>query len=302
MRKMRLSEANSIRHRRIPSSSATVEDCMTQHDKGSLDSRASRARGPFMPTPGWLFVGTLGLCVVAVCCWIVIRAEQYHSRRDLIDDLGGRARGRITAPEWVIDRIPETPADRYVAAFATDTEIHLTDASVTDEDLAALRDLADLETLHLDQTEIGDAGLQRLGELPKLSMLTLSDTKVTDAGLEYVSRFESLQCLHLSNTAISDSGIARLSSLKGLHTLRLDNTGVSDAGLTALIELRELQTLSLQGTTVTDMGILRLRTLKSLEYLHVEDTHVTFDGADALRLHLGRCFVLARPLGDEESW
>src|SRR5688572_30816761 len=61
--------------------------------------------------------------------------------------------------------------------------VDLHETTVTDADLAVLRELPDLVELDLRKTTIGDAGLVHVATLRKLRSLNVFRTKMTDRGL-----------------------------------------------------------------------------------------------------------------------
>src|SRR5262245_32178541 len=62
-------------------------------------------------------------------------------------------------------------------------KVDLRDTKVTDDFLAQLKSLTELQFLSLDDTPVTDAGLMHVKGMKRLRWLTLSGTKVTDAGL-----------------------------------------------------------------------------------------------------------------------
>jgi hypothetical protein len=101
---------------------------------------------------------------------------------------------------------------------------------VTEQDLAALRDLRPLHRLILDGSPVTDAGLASLGDLPELELLTLSGTKVTDAGLTHLGELKRLKRLVLAGTGVTDKGLVHFRQLTGLRDLNLVETRVTERG------------------------------------------------------------------------
>lgn len=107
---------------------------------------------------------------------------------------------------------------------------------LTDERLAELEELPDLDTLDLASTAVTDEGLAVLKRLSGLRTLALSRTKITDAGLAHVAALAELRALLLYRTKITDAGIEHLKKLSNLKTVELKRTEVSKE---AAQELRE---------------------------------------------------------------
>ncbi len=159
----------------------------------------------------------------------------------------------------------------------------LKDSSVSDNDLAAFRDLNSLVSADLSATLLDTAHKPR----------------ITDAGLEHVARWENLQTLRLHGLPITDEGIAQLAYLQNLRSLQLGGTQVRGAGLVALQELDRLrldatplqdddlshiarldrlEQLYLDGTNLSNTGIRHLAGMKRLRILNLHGTRVTSEG------------------------
>ncbi|HJT33112.1 MAG TPA: HEAT repeat domain-containing protein [Pirellulales bacterium] len=145
----------------------------------------------------------------------------------------------------------EDPLGRY----------HLTDENLTlisDENLALIGRLPNLELLNLSGTSIDDAGLAHLVNLKQLAHLQLNNTKITSAGLVHLAGMEQLRSLSLDHCAITDDGLKHLGNLMALERLSLRHTQISDAGLTHLAGLARLKYLSLYDTQITSQGLVQL--------------------------------------------
>jgi hypothetical protein len=107
---------------------------------------------------------------------------------------------------------------------------------IKDEDLAALKDMANLVELNLGNTPITDAGMVHLKELTNLTRLQLHKTKIGDAGLEHIKGMYKLTSLNLYGTEITDSGLEHLKGLKELKKLYVWQTKVTAEGAKKLAE------------------------------------------------------------------
>lgn len=92
---------------------------------------------------------------------------------------------------------------------------------ITDEGLAVVADLDDLEELGLCCSQVTDEGLRHLANLRKLRKLQLSDCAITDEGLAHIAHLDNLEWLLLSGTRVSDAGLQHLTGLKKLSRLDL---------------------------------------------------------------------------------
>jgi hypothetical protein len=105
---------------------------------------------------------------------------------------------------------------------------------VTDDDLAHLQKLPDLEGIYLRKCKITDKGLEKLAELTKMKFLYLNDTSVTDKGLESLKKMSKLEALSLMGTQVTDEGLVHLKGLTALRTLEIKGSKVTDAGVNEL--------------------------------------------------------------------
>jgi Leucine-rich repeat (LRR) protein len=105
---------------------------------------------------------------------------------------------------------------------------------VTDDDLAVLQKLPDLEGLYLRRCKITDKGLEKIAGLTKMKLLYLGQTPVTDKGLESLKGMTKLQSLSLVGTQVTDVGLAQLKGLTELRVLETKNTMVTPAGVAEL--------------------------------------------------------------------
>jgi hypothetical protein len=80
----------------------------------------------------------------------------------------------------------------------------------TDEGLALLAGLADLQGLSLLRTPTTDDGLAHLVRLRNLEVIYLEFTEVTDAGLLHLARLSGLKELRLCGGRITEAGLDRL--------------------------------------------------------------------------------------------
>ena len=102
----------------------------------------------------------------------------------------------------------------------------------------SLNILVNLRTLELSRaTEISDEGLALLKEMKNLERLIIESSKVTDAGILFLKDIPNLKYLKLMNTPVGDSVVNSLKELKKLESLDLINTNVSEKGLEDLQNL-----------------------------------------------------------------
>jgi len=115
-----------------------------------------------------------------------------------------------------------------------EVDFHLQPGSLSDDQLAILKDLKKLIHLHLGNTNITDRGLAYLTGLTTLTELHLEKTKITDAGLKSLANLNALEYLNLYGTSVTDAGLVYLKGLSKLKHLYLWQTKVTPAGVNDL--------------------------------------------------------------------
>jgi Leucine-rich repeat (LRR) protein len=113
-------------------------------------------------------------------------------------------------------------------------EVDLSYKTVTDNELAYLGGLTEVETIDLSGTTISSTGMVYLSDLPRLRYLYLTFTKVDDAGLEHIGKLKELRWLILRDTEVTDEGLQHLQGLAKLELLNMKFTKVTAAGVRAL--------------------------------------------------------------------
>lgn len=181
--------------------------------------------------------------------WLAARAPE-QAEEDEWQHIG-EASGLVTVPQGTELRLivePEAATDlSWLADLRPDDlqQLFLVQTRVTDEQLAYVGILTELELLTLSDTEITDDGLAHLHSLTRLKRLYLwSARHISDAGLVYLRPLTSLEVLSLGRTQVTDAGLGHLSQVRSLREARLEKTHVSDAGRAMLVRMRpDLQIL-----------------------------------------------------------
>lgn len=138
-------------------------------------------------------------------------------------------------------------------------QIYGLDYPITDEGIAALDDLSELETLLLGSSKITDDSAPHLAKHRKLANLQIVANHLTDKSTPWLGQLTEMFQLSISEMAIGDAGAGNLKNLTKLEYLRADGTQITDEGLVNLAHLTSLQSLSVRRTKVTREGIARFK-------------------------------------------
>ncbi len=107
----------------------------------------------------------------------------------------------------------------------------LSKSEMTAGRVGAIGQLTELRDLRVPGSGLSDDELAALKPLALLESLDLSDNpQVTDKGMGSVKALERLRALYLSKTGITDKGLAELKGLDGLRTLYVSGTKVTADG------------------------------------------------------------------------
>ena len=150
---------------------------------------------------------------------------------------------------------------------------------VTDAGIARLRDLTALRKLDMHVLQLTGAGLAALEPLTHLQELSLRECRnLTDDGMAHLGRITSLRKLEIDGSELlTNTGMAELRSLPNLESLSLDLSGATtDAVLESLQSLPRLRHLELSyGNRAGEAGLKHLAGFQSLESLVLDGNNLT---------------------------
>jgi hypothetical protein len=140
--------------------------------------------------------------------------------------------------------------------------------------------------IDLSQTSASDNDLAILKNIPNLESLTLN-SKISSKGLSYLQDMKNLKGLVHEGALIDDNGLGFLSNLTDLRVLSLDGLKITDAGIEKLQKLTKLEMLFLMGSPITDASLKTIKKFKNLQFLGiVDDSQITKNGLSELKKEL----------------
>lgn len=209
-----------------------------------------------------MFAAVLLLLGGASAFWVGIPSYRQHIALGEIERLGGKTKLVPVGPRWLRSIV----GNNRMRVFDQVKMVYLLESEATDDTLASVGRLRDVEELFLSRTRVTDAGLVHLQGLTNLKKLWLDDTQVTDVSLQRLKGLARLEHLCLGGTLITDEGLVYLNGMPNLFELSLTRTKVTDAGLVHLRKVgltQGLGILNLDDTSVTDAGVADLKRLAS---------------------------------------
>ena len=164
---------------------------------------------------------------------------------------------------------------------------------LTNERLAQLTDLAELEYLQTNQAQVTDEGLKPLAKLKNLRNVKFyhPGKSFSGAGLAHFADLPHLEQLTVAGSReFNDEGMAAVAKLTNLQEFRTWHGGVTQEGVKKLTALKNLKSLHLgQRLTYqppacpTDETLAILAELKSLEALQLDKARLTFTALEQLK-------------------
>jgi hypothetical protein len=133
------------------------------------------------------------------------------------------------------------------------------DTTATAEDVALLKNLADLYEVQLASKGLGDDCLLHLKDFPVLLFLRLHGNQFTDQGMKQLSSLTELRKIELKETVIGSKGLVTLSKLPKLEFLYLIKQEIGPERLEALREFRNLYEIQFTDCEVSEEELAKLR-------------------------------------------
>ncbi len=107
-------------------------------------------------------------------------------------------------------------------------------SALSQESMASVASLENLESLHLIATSVPDAGLAHLRNLRRLKVLDFCFSQISDDGLQHLKGLHQLESLGLQGTRVSDAAVEKLNSMPSLVAVTLSRSSFSHAALARL--------------------------------------------------------------------
>jgi thiol-disulfide isomerase/thioredoxin/Leucine-rich repeat (LRR) protein len=172
---------------------------------------------------------------------------------------------------------------KSIGAIRSMRVLQFTSPKITDEGIAELSHLSNLETLRIGGN-LTPAGLNQLGGMPLLATLNYQMRSGEFAGsaeLGALSKNESLRDLSVAWKPTPES-FAALADLPRLEVIAIQGEEVTNDTLAQLPQLKSLKRLWLWQCSVNDDGFAGISKLPNLESLHIQGTLMTGRGLGQL--------------------
>jgi hypothetical protein len=162
---------------------------------------------------------------------------------------------------------------RLVSGFSRLRKLSLYRGQATDESLAAIANLKDLEIISCwNAQQVSDQGIQHLAALTNLREVYFDVGRLGDGALAVFGKLPKLEVLRmLIGNEVTDSGLQSLSGATQLKELAIGqgNHPITDAGVEHLVKLTALENLNLQDSRISPVGVSKLLAKPRLQFLRV---------------------------------
>ena len=234
-----------------------------------------------------------------------------------------------------------TEADfRTLGSFTTIKNLSISGKTITDETLALLTGLEELEQLSTDGILLTDAGykhfaafqklkslaffhpafrskaftgsgLAYLKALPKLERLTFAGSTAGDVAMDAIGQLTQLKEFRTWHTAQTQAGNANLVKLTNLKALRMGQrlpewgkdspVSFDESTMAVIAQIKTLETLELTEARLSAKIIPQLQALPKLAKLKIETVDISGADVEAIKAALPNCKVDYKPMSDAEK-
>jgi hypothetical protein len=234
-----------------------------------------------------------------------------------------------------------TEADfRMLGSFTTIKDLTISGKTITDDTLALLTGLTELERLSTDGIQLTDAGykqfaafrklkslsffhpafrseqftgsgLVHLKVLPNLEKLTFAGSTAGDAALEAIGQLTQLKEFRTWHTAQTQAGNAHLVKLTNLTGLRIGQRlpewgkdspiSFDESSMETLAQIKTLESLEMTEARLSAKMIPHLKALPRLTRLKIETVDISAADVEAIKAALPGCKVEHKPMSESEK-
>lgn len=214
-------------------------------------------------------------------------AAAHHARVvQVVADL--KASGGVTevtpgGPAW----LRTLAGDSAMAVFDQLTTVDINDKqsphnkdyhllnNVTDEWLARLDGMTELQHLNISNTAIHGPGLTHISNFIHLESLGMTLCPVTDEYLKNLSNLTEMKRFSLASATCDGTGFKYLGKMTKLENLNFHHALVNDDGLREICRMTSVQRLEIVHCHWTDSGAANLANLKNMQRLQLGSTMAT---------------------------
>lgn len=278
----------------------------------------------------------LALSAVATTAWSSLISPDAQMLVKLGAKITGTG-GTVTQVQVKCDAFTEADF-KTLGSFTTIKDLTISGKTITDDTIALLTGLTELERLSTDGIQLTDAGykhfaafkklktlaffhpafrseqftgrgLIELKALPKLESLTFAGSTAGDAALDAIGQLTQLKGFRTWHTAQTQVGNANLAKLS-LTSLRMGQRlpsgkdspiSFDESTMNVIAQIKTLESLELTEARLSAKIIPQLKELPKLTKLKIETVDISDADVEAIKAALPNCKVDFKPIPDAEK-
>ena len=275
-----------------------------------------------------------------LCVFLISAVQSFAADVASLQKLGAKlteTAGVVTQVQVKCDAFTEADF-RTLGSFTTIKDLTIIGKTITDDTLALLTGLTDLERLSSDGIQLTDEGFKHFVAFQKLKSLSFfhpafRSEKFTGSGLSYLKALPKLEKLTFAGSTAGDTAMEAIGQLTQLKEFRTWHTAQSQAGnahllklpLTALrigqrlpngkdspvsfdestmatlAQIKTLESLELTEARLSAKIIPQLKVLPKLTKLRMETVDISAADVEAIKVALPNCKVDFKPISDADK-
>lgn len=276
-----------------------------------------------------------------LCILLLSAVQTFATDVESLQKLGAKVTqtgGVVTQVQVKCDAFTEADFTA-LGSFATIKDLTISGKTITDDTLALLTGLTELERLSTDGIQLTDdgwrhfakfqklkslaffhpafrsekftgSGLAHLKSLPNLERLTFAGSTAGDVALEAIGLLTQLKEFRTWHTAQTQAGNAHLARLP-LTSLRIGQRlpswgkdspiSFDESTMTVIAQIKTLESLELTEARLSTKIIPQLKALPKLTKLKIQTVDIPAADVEAIKAALPNCKVDFEPMSDADK-
>jgi hypothetical protein len=276
-----------------------------------------------------------------LCVLLLSAVQTFATDVESLQKLGAKVTqtgGVVTQVQVKCDAFTEADF-KALGSFATIKDLTISGKTITDDTLALLTGLTELERLSTDGIQLTDdgwrhfakfqklkslaffhpafrsekftgSGLAHLKSLPNLERLTFAGSTAGDVALEAIGQLTQLKEFRTWHTAQTQAGNAHLARLP-LTSLRIGQRlpswgkdspiSFDESTMTVIAQIKTLESLELTEARLSAKIIPQLKALPKLTKLKIQTVDIPAADVEAIKAALPNCKVDFEPMSDADK-
>jgi hypothetical protein len=181
----------------------------------------------------------------------------------------------ISADNFPPEKVRDQDLNRFGGLLALET-LGLNQQTISNDELASLRDLPALEVLKLHRLRVTEKTIAALQRFPALRVLEIGNfpPALLDDLVSVNGNLQTLAVIFDRNATANREAVACLRQLTELKELRLSGK-IENSALDELGQIGSLRRLDILSPLITDDGIAKMTGLPDLDFINLQSEHLS---------------------------